>query len=372
MRFVIKEEDSKTYKQAILLCASLAALELSNPIEGCIEIRTGKDEVFISCLNSNSHYLKLSCPALVQKEGLLYIGATSLLEMSKGIDKNSLVVSLESNNLIYTVPVLGSIKESIYHNQDGYSLTPLNPKEEDIKPKDLVVENSSILGGVFKSIASTAVRDKAIRIRTTKEHIDVYGVYGEAGSLRFRDVMECYEEVDMCMDVSVLKTVSSLGTCLSIRKGDNLVEFSSDIGTITCYSTPTKNEYKSMDAILKLAPMNSIEISSEDLDAAIRWQSYKTQKGDSLLLSMGKELKISSPKMEPSTLTTRSSSGEEGKVTVSLSSFGKVLSVVRGELICIERREIPIGNKKAYVLSIRPSKKVNGSGIGIINEQVTL
>jgi hypothetical protein len=378
MRFVINQEDIKLYKHLIALALSSVDSTGANPIEGCIELSTKEEssEVMIRTLNSSCHSCLLTCPATIQQSGSTYIHATSLSEMTKRLDKSSLVVSMESNKLTYTVPVLGSISEGIHHNQGGFSYGVLNPREKDAVEMDLVVENSSILANVIKSASSIALRDKPIRVVSTKDHLDLYLIHSEAGSVRYRDLIECEKSIDIALDSISLKIISLLGNVLSlyIDKEGRTVRFSSDMGSITLLSSLSNSgEYKSMEAVLKKTPSSTLEIKYEDIEAAIKWQSYKAEKGQGVNIALSTSLSISTGRLgSPSTLTASSFNGEESQVCLSLEVLTKVLSAVRGEKVSIERRVIPIGTKNINIVSIHPSKKDNGYGIATINEQVII
>lgn len=373
MRFVLTEEEVAVYKQCVSACSLLAGSGVLNSIEQCIELRTGKNEIILSSLNTGSSYISLRCPCTVQKQGSLYISFTSLLTMSKSINKSSLIIELKGNDLIYTVPVLGSIKESIFHSQGGFTHKGL--AQDESASEELVVEHSSILSTILKTISNSSLKGKSVRIKCSKEYTDIYGVYSSGGCLRFRDYIEAYKDIDILISSNLLKLLPILGNCLSLKtdKTNHIIEIFSEMGIIRSYTETGKvGEAISMESILKLRPCSSLEIKCEDLDAAIKWQSYKSLTGDSVFLSLGKELRVHSPRMDASKLATESFSGEETLLSIAITDLRTVVGSIRSDVLCLETRQVPVGNKKVSVLSVKASRKDSGWGIATINEQVLL
>jgi hypothetical protein len=377
MKLLIKDSDVKIYKHLVGLASSSVDKSGSNLVEATIQLHADIDVLYISALDSNNHYVRFSCPASIHIEGVVHISAIALMDMTKKVGNTSLSISLESNKLVYTVPVLGSISEPIMHAHNAYKASNVcRGIEED---SELVLENSSILPIMLKAISNVASKNRPIRINTSKTHIDIYGLGNEGGPIRYRDVMDCYKEVDLTMDLGSVRLVTSLSNCLSIsiNKTSDIITFTSDIGIIRCRCVKQGvGEYLSMESVLKQVTAGLVEVSLSDIESAVKWQSYKADTGQVINLVPTKDglgINVASGNLDkPSIINVTSVETGMRGMTLNLNALDVAIKAIKGngkgDRLSLDQKVIKVGDREVKILSIYPCDKANGYGVVNLNE----
>lgn len=378
MKVVISEEGVRVYKQAIgLAYAIISANRISTPISSSILLSAGTDSLSITAVVEDRYSICLSCPATVQAQGSVVMSAATLNNMTKRLAKSSVLISAASNKLSYDVPVLGVISEPILNSQSIIPEGDLYDPEGRTEMHE-VIPCTSTLGNNIRVISNFGAKGGLVRLVCTDNCLDIYGSYGSSGFVRYRDPLGCNRVVDTYIPLVVARLLPALGDALSVSISEDggVIEFScsnraSVLRAITCQSDSA--EYESMDLILSEGVTSKVEVIAKELEAAIDWQSYKAEGSESLSLTMDSQLSrlvLKGVVDTPASISVLTTEGSMQSVDIPIDSARKAISAIRsGDNLTLEQRVLSVSGTEVKVMSLYPSKRTNGYGIALINEQ---
>lgn len=372
MRVII--EDSATYKKTIALACSIASKRILEPIEQCIELKAENGLLYISCIESGSHYLNTAIPVEVVKPGKLYILSSKLSDITKRLSPKNVLELYDDNGLIhYKVPVLGNIQESLFHDQTGFSPKPVSQADNKFKLMGVY----SGLNDVIKLASSFSFSGKNILLSGTATELIIYSQFSETGYICYK-VPTTSEAFNVYLNPKIVRIASLLGEDMTLlyNKEDNLLRFkyinNSNSFTMAVDTVESKS-YAVFKKLLESAVTDYCVVNQSDLLSAIEWQSYGRGVAQSILLgSIDKELSIGGDsgarlgceiytKFDPINLPIE-----------SLSLALKAISGSKSKSIALEQRIHIIGNNSIKYLTVTPSEDVTIEATALVYEQLTV
>jgi hypothetical protein len=373
-------EDIATYKRVVAAVASLTSSKINSPIEQCVKVEATKRGVTLTALESDSHCMSVTVPAMVQEEGVVYILGSKLNGMTKKLTpKAVLAVTLANNNLIYKLPILGAISESIFHDQAGFKQSIVTLKDNEFTD---LLGGSDLLPSLLRSICSSVFANKNVLMKTDVNKVFMYSQFSETGYIKYVLPAICGEQCAIYLSPNLLRMASSLGEELDVyyNKANKVLRFKCDDSVLTVKGdTLDSKSHIVVDSLLDLAPVGEAVVNHADLTSALNWQSYGAGVGQGVELDVkdGNLIVRSNKTDNPASIGCDQDVGFQA-INVPLVSLVTALkaignsknAVLMVNSVSLEERVHKVGDMEIKLLSISPADDVDTLGRALIYEQV--
>lgn len=381
MKFSIDKEQINSLRHGVTLLNKLIPKVGNDVTESCISIKTGTKKITLSTYANDKHYLSLDIPASVSRKGAILIDAKALATLIKNIPNiGRITLSADDNNLYGELTNLGSISESIYSKGTFNKGTLIDEDNEELE-LGLVLGSSSTIGPNLMFLGNNITGDIPIYVNgvssTDGSYFNLYGCYTPTGFMRTKDMLGPNKNVSFCIDPYIASVIPSLGLSVEIYidKTGGVIEFRGDDAFLrTMNKSFDPNYFEAMELIIGSEASAMIEIESDVLSMALKFQSYKTDKSNTLSINFDETLVLKGGANSSSNLPIIRKDGEFHPMKTNLYHTIKALQAIRTKgPIIIEQYDIELdGDNHTKCLSFKPSDKTNGYDTSLVNEEASI
>lgn len=278
--------NTATWKKALKKALSLVGNASGNPKENCIGIIIQEDNSYLEVLESGVHntIIKLK-DIVIEEEGFCYLQYNSLKSLdSQTITLKEFEISLNNNNLIYSVEEFGAISEPIFHDQD-----PFQGMKFDQNNFELLEEGSTplvkLLNTGVKSFSDTT-EDKTktvVNIILDEENSIMSGVISNSTATGLVYNFTSNSSTDFTIRTELIKNVSFLfenEESVKLEKNNNTLKITSDKGeSVLQINGANKDSINYLSASFKTEADSLMLLDADKLKAIVKWQSYGNENG---------------------------------------------------------------------------------------------
>lgn len=367
MKTTIK--DVGLFKKLISLASNMAN-SLTDSLESYIFFSVKNDVLTLTSGMSGSHLCQLDMDVHSSKEGNFAVSGKDILDLSKVFSTDTLILSVSNGQLNITAPTLGTRSLPLYIgntlSENLLSLADYN--------KDYQVKDSSSLSKNLRSIMSFISTSRWVRFSGTKDAFTITGS-NDLGYIKCFD-LGVSEDFSFSLDPISVLPISQLGEVLSLSLEDNVVRFTSDLGSIWFITSEDEDtEYGDLDQVLAVDTSGYVMTDRSLVMSALNWQGHGHADIDSTSIGIDKDNKLSilGSGSKPSALSLSKKVGTFDSVQLNTAALNKsVACLSKGELISIEQRQIKAGSIKVKITSFVPDEKKGSYIITVMYEQISI
>lgn len=383
MKFIV--EDVSEYKRVVNIVTALASKKVVSTNEQCVLLEVQSDVLTFTALETGSHKISFDFPInpSTSQSGKALILASKLKNItSKLVPKT--VVSIETSNglLKYSVKPHGSISETLYHDQSGFSSPLMNDDLNDSTDFIEVTLSSDLVPLLLPIVCANTYSGKSIFFKTSAQFIEIYSQFSETGYIKYQTVTESFQtqNCQIYLKPNLVKIVGNLNKEVDIlySKENKMIKFVSENGNLSIIGdTPTTNQSNTVEQILSQPVKGEVVVNHADLIISTNWQGYNVENQESIELSIeNNELVIQCSKNnEPARIVTEGVSNFQ-PMTLSLTAFQLALKSIGNAKsnilpiigVSLKQRIIPIGKDEIKLLSLSPSDEPDSFATAIMYE----